>query len=71
MPITKELTIGMDNRAGSLGKVCPALADRAVNIIAFQSIPAEKTILVGIVCCRPEGPCSISIPVLKLIPGTG
>ena len=49
MPIIKELTIRMDNRPGSLGKVCRALADRDVNIIAFQSIPSEKTILVCIV----------------------
>lgn len=49
MPITKELTIRMDNRPGSLGKVCRALADRDVNILAFQSIPSEKTILVCIV----------------------
>ena len=49
MPIVKELTIRMDNRPGSLGKVCRALADRSVNIMAFQSIPSEKTILVCIV----------------------
>lgn len=49
MPITKELTIRMDNRPGSLGRVCRTLADRGVNIIAFQSIPSESTILVCIV----------------------
>jgi hypothetical protein len=49
MPIAKELTIRMDNRPGSLGKICRALADRNVNILAFQSIPSEKTILVCIV----------------------
>jgi len=46
MPITKELTIRMDNHPGSLGKVCRTLADRGVNILAFQSIPSESTILV-------------------------
>jgi hypothetical protein len=49
MPIVKELTIRMDNRPGSLGKVCRALADHNVNIMAFQSIPSEKTILVCVV----------------------
>ncbi len=39
MPATKELTVFMDDRPGTLGKVCRALADRAVNIIAFQSFP--------------------------------
>jgi hypothetical protein len=53
MPITKELTIRMDNRPGSLGKVCRAIADRGVNILAFQSIPADKTILVCIVVDNP------------------
>ena len=49
MPIVKELTIRMDNRPGSLGKVCRALADHNVTIMAFQSIPSEKTILVCVV----------------------
>lgn len=53
MPISKELTIRMDNRPGSLGKVCGALADRGVNIVALQSIPSEKTILVCIVVDNP------------------
>lgn len=53
MPITKELTVRMDNRPGSLGKICRALADRGVNIMAFQSIPSEKTILVCIVADNP------------------
>jgi hypothetical protein len=49
MPITRELTIRMDNRPGSLGKICRALGERGVNIMAFQSIPSEKTILVCVV----------------------
>lgn len=53
MPVTKELTIRMENRPGSLGKVCRELAERGVNIIAFQSIPSEKTILVCIVVDKP------------------
>jgi len=53
MPINEELTIRMDNRPGSLGKVCHALADRGVNILAFQSIPSEKTILVCMVVDNP------------------
>jgi hypothetical protein len=49
MPINKELTIRMDNRPGSLGEVCRALAEARINILAFQSIPSEKTILVCMV----------------------
>ena len=54
MPITQELTIRMENRPGSLGKVCRALADHGVDIMAFQSIPGEKTLLVCIVVDKPE-----------------
>jgi hypothetical protein len=54
MPIAQELTIRMENRPGSLGKVCRELADSDVDITAFQSIPAERTILVCIVVDKPE-----------------
>src|SRR5260370_20769093 len=53
MTMSKEFTVRMDNRPGSLGKVCRAVADRGVNIIAFQSIPSEKMILVCIVVDNP------------------
>jgi hypothetical protein len=59
MPITKELTIRMDNRPGSLGRICQALANRGVNIMAFQSIPSEKTILVCIVVDDPTAAQSV------------
>jgi len=49
MPIVTELIIRMDNRPGSLGKICRDLADRGVNVMAFQSIPSTKTILVCVV----------------------
>jgi hypothetical protein len=53
MPITKELTMRMDNRSGSLAKVCRSLADHGINILAFQSIPSERTTLVCIVVDKP------------------
>jgi hypothetical protein len=53
MPITTELTIRMENRPGSLGKVCRELSDRGINILAFQSIPSDKTILVCMVVDKP------------------
>ena len=34
MPTAKEFTLTMDDRPGTLGKVCRALADRNVNIVA-------------------------------------
>ena len=53
MPITTELAIRMENRPGSLGKVCRELSDRGINIMAFQSIPSDKTILVCMVVDKP------------------
>jgi len=39
MPVTKEFTVFMEDRPGTLGKVCRALADRNVNILALHSFP--------------------------------
>ncbi len=39
MPLTKEFTVLMEDRPGTLGKVCRALADRNVNILALHSFP--------------------------------
>lgn len=53
MPIATELTIRMENRPGSLGKVCRELSERGINILAFQSIPSDKSILVCMVVDKP------------------
>src|SRR5258708_8633363 len=53
MPTTKEFSIHMEDRPGTLGKLCRALADRNVNIIAFQSAPAEGKSLVHLVVDNP------------------
>ena len=39
MPATKEFTVLMEDRPGTLGKACQALADRKGNILALQSFP--------------------------------
>ena len=41
MPTTKELSIQLEDQPGTLGKICRTLADRGVNILAFQSTPSE------------------------------
>lgn len=41
MPTNTEFTIHLENRPGTLGQVCRALADRNVNILALQAVPAE------------------------------
>jgi hypothetical protein len=42
MPTAKELTIELDDRPGTLAKACRALADRGVNILAFQASPSQQ-----------------------------
>jgi hypothetical protein len=39
MPVTKEFTVFLEDGPGTLGKVCRALADGGVNILALQSFP--------------------------------
>jgi hypothetical protein len=53
MPTTKEFAIRMDDRPGTLGKVLRVLADRGVNILAFQSFPTEGKALTRIVVDNP------------------
>jgi hypothetical protein len=40
MPVTKEFTVFLEDRAGTLGKLCRVLADHGVNILALQSFPS-------------------------------
>jgi len=37
MPTAKEFTVFMEDQPGQIGKLCRALADREVNILAFQA----------------------------------
>jgi hypothetical protein len=49
MPTVKELNIQLENRPGTLAKLCSALASRKVNIVAFQASTAERTSQVHLV----------------------
>jgi hypothetical protein len=42
MPVTKGFTIHLEDQPGTLGKLCQALADQNVKILAFQSFPLVK-----------------------------
>lgn len=53
MPTAKELAVLMEDRPGTLGKVCRALADRSVNILAFQSFPIGGKSLTRFVVDNP------------------
>jgi hypothetical protein len=39
MPTAKEFTLSIEDRPGTLGRICRALADRNVNIVAAQAFP--------------------------------
>ena len=53
MPKAREFSVQMEDEPGTLGKICRALADSKVNILAFQSIPREKKSLVRFVVDNP------------------
>src|SRR5215469_3549416 len=48
-----ELNIRLADRPGTLGKLCRTMADRNVNILAFQSIPQKGESLVRLVVNDP------------------
>ena len=49
MPVAKEFTVLMEDQPGTLGKVCRALGDRGVNILALHSFPIGGTSVVRII----------------------
>ncbi len=51
MPKTKEFSVRMEDEPGTLGKICRALADSKVNILAFQSVPLEEESRVMLESC--------------------
>ena len=55
MPISKEFTITIEDKPGALGRCFLALAERGVNILAFQSYVEEGESLARIVVDDPAG----------------
>jgi hypothetical protein len=53
MPTNKEFVIRLEDRPGFLAKLCSVLADRGVNILAFQSNPSNGKALVHFVADNP------------------
>ena len=49
MPTSKELTIRMENKPGTLGKLCKSLADQKVNILALQTVNTDRDSVVHMV----------------------
>src|SRR5262245_59496639 len=53
MPTTTELAIRMEDQPGTLGKICSKLADRSVNILAFQTSSSTGGSVVRLIVDNP------------------
>lgn len=53
MPANKEFSVRMEDKPGTLGKFCRALAERGVNIVAFEAWPAQGNSEVRLVVDNP------------------
>ncbi len=54
MAISREFTVLMESRPGALGKLCRALADREVNILALQSFPVRGKFVTRFIVDNPD-----------------
>jgi hypothetical protein len=53
MPAAKEFTIFVEDRPGQVAKLARALADRGINILAFQAFPSGGKSVTRIVVDNP------------------
>jgi hypothetical protein len=53
MPIANEITIRVDDKPGTLAQCCKALAERDVNILAFQGYEWEGQSVIRMVVDNP------------------
>ena len=54
MAITREFTVLMEDRPSMLGKVCQALADGEVNVLALQSFPNRGKFVIRLIVDKPD-----------------
>ena len=54
MPITKEFIVLLEDRPSMLGRVCLALADREVNILALQSFSIGGKMVTRFIVDNPK-----------------
>jgi len=59
MAKAKEFTVTIEDKPGALGKCCLALAERGVNIVAFQSYVEEGESLARFVVSDPAAAKSV------------
>jgi len=54
MPINKEFTVLVEDRPRMLGKICQALADQQVNILALESFPNRGKFVTRLIVDNPD-----------------
>jgi hypothetical protein len=54
MPITKEFTVLVEDRPSMLGRICQALADQEVNILALESFPTRGKFVARFIVDNPD-----------------
>jgi hypothetical protein len=59
MPKVKEFTVTIEDKPGALGKFFLALAERGVNILAFQSYVEEGESLARLLVDNPAGALAV------------
>jgi hypothetical protein len=59
MPKTKEFTITIEDKPGALGRCFLALAERGINILAFQSYVEEGESLARLIVDDPASAVSV------------
>jgi hypothetical protein len=59
MPRAKEFTVTIEDKPGALGKCFLALAERGVNILAFQSFVEEGESLARLLVDDPPGAMAV------------
>jgi hypothetical protein len=53
MPTAKELTVQIEDRPGTLGRLCQVLANRGIDILAFQASSYEPRTQVRLIVDNP------------------
>lgn len=59
MPKTKEFTVTIEDKPGALGKCFLALAERGINVLAFQSYVEEGESLARLIVDDPASAVSV------------
>jgi len=54
MPVTREFTVLVEDRPSMLARICQALADQEVNILALESFPTRGRFVTRFIVDNPD-----------------